>query len=221
MTRVPAGGRVVIVGSRLRQQALATLLAERGDEFETVGTASRYEAVVVARRLAPDIVLADLTLSSPDELSLLRALTRLRPAPRVVVICACHTRGQVKETIDAGVDACISEEGGSDELFHALRAVRNGERYFGPLVVDLIMTRAEATPAETGGPKNDGERLSPRERELLALIVQGKVDAEIARQLGLSPKTVHNHRTSIMRKLGVHNAVALVRRAIQFGLVQV
>jgi DNA-binding NarL/FixJ family response regulator len=86
----------------------------------------------------------------------------------------------------------------------------------GPLIVNLLMQTSASRP---GGAAPEGQ-LTPREREVLALVAEGNTERNIGARLGLSPKTVHVHRTSIMSKLGTHNAISLLRRALQLGLIE-
>ena len=212
---------VLVVGPRLMQEAFAALLA-RHSAVEAIATASMQEAVGTAKRLTPEVVLMELPAQSRGTVRILRALANLRRPPHVIVVVgdAC-TRSDVTTAIDAGAHACVSYDGGSEQLVDALDAVRNGERYLGPMVARLIMAAAGTAQAGPHTPGDVAERLTARERQVLALIGQGKTEREIARELGLSPKTVHTHRTSIMSKLRVHNVIALVRRALQLGLVDI
>jgi DNA-binding NarL/FixJ family response regulator len=129
-----------------------------------------------------------------------------------------------------GVDACVSEQDSSEQLLLALEAVRRAERYVAPDLLETAGGDSRPPPAALvdgeGRKSGAGDapaasiRLTPRERDVLRLIAQGKTELEIGRELGVSPKTVHTHRTSIMSKLEVHNGIALVRRAIRLGLAE-
>jgi DNA-binding NarL/FixJ family response regulator len=202
----------MVVGAALFQDALATLLERRLDA--AMGRAGAApEAIALARKTSPEIVLVELT---PDGrlLPLLRALGRLRPVPRTILISNHATAETIQAGIEAGAQACISTEGGSAELMKALDAVRENQRYIGPMISGLVMqSRLPPVPGLAA-------ELTGRERQVLALVAQGQTERQIAKQLGLSPRTVHTYRTSLMSKLRVHNVIALVRRALDLGLVR-
>ena len=193
--RKPGAGEtaVLIVGTRLLQQCLTALL-ERQAGVAVVGACRGDEAVAMATERSPDVVLMTLPAHGRPAVSDLRALGRLRPAPRIVALGRQLSREQITAALELGLHACVSEEDGSEPL------------------IEAVLQRRPAHVAVAPS-------LTPREREVLALIAQAKSEPQIARQLGLSAKTVHVHRTSMMRKLRVHNAIALVRQAIRLGLV--
>lgn len=210
---------VIIVGPRLLQEGLTALLEQRAG-VRIAGTCRTGEALAMTSERSPDVVVMELPPQGDQALVELRALAKLRPPPRVIVVGDYCTRERITAALEAGVDACVSTEGGNEELVQGLDAVQRAQRFIGPFVSEILMRRREATGV---GGETTGERgrLSTREGEVLALIAKGKTEREIAKQLGLSPKTVHTHRTSIMKKLGAHNVIGLVRRAIELGLVQV
>jgi DNA-binding NarL/FixJ family response regulator len=210
-----AGTRVMIVGTRLLQQGLAALLGRRPG-FTLVGECEAPQAAAMASARSPEVVLMESATGRPG-LSYVPAVKNLRPSPRVVVIGRGLSRDEILAVVALGVDGCVSEEGGIEEILEALDAVRWRERYLGPLIADGLQRTARSTRRE----QRIGATLTPRERQVLAWIARGRTGPEIARLLGLSPKTVHAHRTSIMTKLGVHSSVALVRRAIRLGLADV
>jgi len=208
----------MIVGSRLLQESLAALL-EREGGVAVVGLCSPAEAVAMARERSADVVVMELPARGRPAPSYVPALLKLEPALPVILIGRGVSGEELRAALELGVDACVSEEGGSEQLMRAMEAVRRSERYVGSVVSETIERRAEA-----GVDAEDGEvvavSLTPREREVLALIAQAKTERQIAGELGVSPKTVHTHRTSIMHKLRVHNVIALVRRAVRLGLAE-
>jgi DNA-binding NarL/FixJ family response regulator len=208
----------MIVGPPLLQEGLAALLARQRD-VEVVGTTSMHEAVTVGERLSPDIVIMELAQHALGAPAVVRSLTNIRPTPRVIIICNQCTRSELTKVIGAGAAACMSWESGPGQLQRALSAVRNGERHLGPKIADLLLAGGHSPSPATED--SGGGQLTARERQVVALIAQGRTEREIAKELALSPKTVHTHRTNIMNKLHVHNVIALVRRAIQLGLIEV
>jgi len=148
----------------------------------------------------------------------LRTMTRRWPQVPVVALGTFDRRETVGTAIGAGARACVSSNCGGRELVEAVRAVRDGRGYLCPVVSDL----QSGTAAEDDGGAEAASVTRPltqRERQILALIAEGCTDRETATRCTLSLKTVHNHRRSIMVKLGVHNATTLVRRAMRLGLI--
>jgi len=207
----------MIVGTRLLQQGVTALLRQRGD-ITVVGACSPSEAVAFAREHAPDIAVVQLHTATETALACLPDLHNLQRAPRTIAIARHDRPADVAAAVSLGVEAWVAEEGGTDELLKALDAVRRRVRYVGPLFSELLKPHPPAAPARPV--ERLDVSLTPREREVLALIAQGESDPEIARRLGRSPRTIHTHRTKLMQKLGVHNAIGLFRRAVQLGLVE-
>lgn len=201
------GGGVLVVGTPLLRDALATLLERRG-HLEVVTPGPDEQAAALARAAGPEIVVLELTADA-GRLSLLRELVRVRPAPRVVLIGNHAAAEHIQAAIDAGAGACVAPEEGYEELMRAVAAVRENRRHLGPVIRDLL-ARPRPTPPGL---------LTMRERQVLAMIAEGNTDREIAARLELSPRTIHTYRTSVMSKLRVHNVIALVRRALELGLV--
>jgi len=145
------------------------------------------------------------------------ALQALRPAPRIVVLGAPMVRDDVVTAVALGVEGYVSEDDGADQLVEALNAVRRSERYLSPTPSRLLERRPGPTQSDAGATTAE---LTAREREVLELIVQGKTERQIAQQLDRSPKTVHAHRTRIMKKLDAHNAISLFLAARRLGLIE-
>ena len=209
--------RLIVVGPELLRDALGALFG-RYPEVDVVGACAPEDAVAMVRGTSPDIVVMELAARPAEELAVLRALTKLEPPPSVVVLANHCPREKIALAIEAGAAACVAPEDGTAAMLAAINAIRGRRRYMGAAIADLMVRGGPLSPAaeETAG---SAEKLTERERQVLQLIAQGRTDREIASQLGLSPRTVHTHRTSIMSKLRVHNAIALVLRAIKLGLV--
>lgn len=129
-----------------------------------------------------------------------------------IVVAPFRDRREVLEAIERGARACVSRDAAFSELLAAIRSAAAGTGFLCPLVADLV-----CRPADDGAPAI--RPLTQRELDVLELLAQGLSNPEIAKLRNLSVKTVHAHRQNIMTKLGVRGAAALVRRAIQLGLV--
>lgn len=187
----------------VREGIRHVLSSESG--FEVVGEAAHgADAVALAQALHPDVVVLDLSM---PHLSGLEATARIRetvPGARVLILSIHEHEEYVARSVRAGAMGYLRKDSSPAELREAVRALCRGENYF-------------SHPAE----KTERGRLAsltPRERDVLRRIVQGKTNKEIAAELEISSRTVESHRESLMSKLGVRNVAALTRLALEAGI---
>lgn len=191
------------------REGLRALLAAHPD-LEVVGEcADGRSAVEQAVSLAPDVVLMDLSLPGLHGVEATRAIVAARPQTRVLVLSMYGGDEHVRPAVRAGASGYLVKGAGCADVVAAIRAVAQGEGFFSPQA-------AKAMLARPGGDETD---LTPRERQVLQLVVDGLSSAEIARELQVSVKTVEGYRSRLMDKLGANNVAALVRHAIRLGLV--
>jgi DNA-binding NarL/FixJ family response regulator len=122
----------------------------------------------------------------------------------------------VLKMVKAGASGYLLKDSAAEELLAAIRSLRAGKAYFGP---HASKTLAEAYQRNEPAPEDPYERLTDREREIFQLVVEGKTNKEIGQVLFISPKTVDNHRTRLMEKLGIHSTPELVRYAARHKLL--
>jgi two-component system NarL family response regulator len=194
---------------RMMRELLSTLLGREPD-LEVVGqAASGREAIDMAGRLAPDVLVLDIGLPDLDGIGVARALRR-RASPVKLLALSIHTeRHAVQQMLHAGADGYVVKSSALQELVQAIRAVAEGKLYLSPEIAREALPESEP---EAGAP------LAARERQVLALIAEGKRSSEIGRTLGISTATVEAHRRNIMRKLGLHTVAELTRYAVRSGL---
>jgi DNA-binding NarL/FixJ family response regulator len=199
------------------RQGLVGLLTAATD-IDVVGEAANgTEAIDRASALSPDVVVLDISMPGLGGLEAARRLRKLTPAPRVLVLTMHEDDEYVLRMVRAGVSGYLVKDGAATELVAAIRALDAGKGYFGPQAARAL---AEAYQAGREAPADPIERLTDREREVFTLVVAGRTNAEIAAALGVSPKTVDNHRTRLMEKLGMHSATELVRFAARHDLLR-
>lgn len=166
-------------------------------------------------REAPDLLLLDLSLGERSGLELLAELQRRALNIRCIVLTMSAQPLQVGEALRMGALAYVLKGSPTSELLRAIDAALRGRRHLAPEVADL------AVQALTAEGDDDGfAMLSPRERQIVAMVVRGHSSASIGRALHLSPKTVDTYRSRLMGKLGVGDVPALVRLAIRHGLIE-
>jgi DNA-binding NarL/FixJ family response regulator len=164
-----------------------------------------------AIRLAPDVALVDYMLPGLNGLDVARKLLAALPRVRVILITA-HDRPEVLlEAVDAGVHGVVTKGTPLRTLKDAVAQVLTTGAYYCPA------TSAALRDARSAPRKKDP--LTAREREIVQLIASGLTNKDVAKRLGLSEKTVSNHRTNLMKKLGVHDVATLTRYAVERGLV--
>lgn len=165
-------------------------------------------------RLHPDIVLVDLGLDTRSGFELLRDLRRRELDVRAIVVTASAQPRHVAEALREGASGYVLKGSARTELVRAVAEVSQGRRYLAAEVADLAV-QGLAAPAE----EDPLAQLSPRERQIIALVVKGHTSPAIAQQLHLSPKTVDTYRSRLMAKLGVTEITGLVRLAVRTGLI--
>jgi DNA-binding NarL/FixJ family response regulator len=192
-------------------------------EVEIVGEAGDgQQALALILETRPDIALVDVSMPGLNGLDLAARVAREAPRTRVAILSMHGTPGHVAQALRAGVKGYVLKDAAAEELPLLLRAVMRGETYLSSAIskqlVDSYLDRegkAKATPPE-GVPLDS---LTPRQREILQLVAEGKSTKEVARILNLSVKTVEAHRGQIMSRLEIHDLASLVRYAIRTGLV--
>ena len=176
--------------------------ALRAEDITVVGEAtSAHEAVAAATELAPDLVLMDLQLPGGG-LEATRAIVAARPATRVLVLTMSEDQRTVSAAVQAGATGYLVKGAGRGTLLDAVRAVAAGNAVFGADIAGSVLT-AMATSDASAFPQ-----LTAREREILELLGEGLTNAAIGRRLFLSPKTVRNHVSNVLGKLGVEDREA-------------
>jgi DNA-binding NarL/FixJ family response regulator len=192
-------------------EGLATLLKGHFDLVGTVGNGN--ELVDTARKVRPDVIVADIAMPVLSGLEALRRLKSARSDAKMIFL-TMHADAQLAtEAFRAGASGYVLKQSAGEELIAAIQEVLQGKTYLTPLITkDVITTLTESTP-------QSGVKLTPRQREVLRLIAEGKRMKEIGAILQLSTRTVESHKYEMMRALGVESTAELVRYAIQIGLV--
>jgi DNA-binding NarL/FixJ family response regulator len=192
-------------------QGLASLLQ---DDFDLVGIVGDGEALIdAAQRLRPDVIVADMAMPVMDGLEALRLLTAARLDAKVVFL-TMHADAQLATAaLRAGASGYVLKHSAGEELITAIQEVLQGRTYLTPLIVRDVITSLMAPE------KHAAVTLTPRQREVLRLIAEGRRMKEIAAALQLSTRTIETHKYDMMRALGVQSTAELVRYAIHLGLV--
>jgi two-component system response regulator NreC len=204
--------RVLICDDHAVLRSGLRLLLDREEGLSCVGEAATAEdAIRAVERLRPNLVIMDLQMPGMGGVAGVTTL-RERHSELPVMVLSMHGEAQdVRRAFEAGASGYLVKTAADEDLVRAVRAVAAGERYVHPTLGAVL-----AQPPRSQGPVDD---LSPREREVLRLLALGYTNHEIADRLVVSVRTVESHRAHLMAKLRVDSRAAMVRHAIDAGLL--
>jgi DNA-binding NarL/FixJ family response regulator len=196
-------------------EGLRSVLAR---DFDVVGVASNgRELVSEAERLKPDAVLLDISMPLLNGIEAARQIKEILPASKLVFVTQASDRAYVQTAFRVGASGYVLKQSLASELVDALRDVLEGNYYITPILrkgIPEVLFRSQENPGELFGTS-----LTPRQREVLQLVAEGKSNKEIATELNVSVKTVEFHKGSIMEELRLHTTAELTRYAIEHGIV--
>lgn len=198
---------------QLVRQGIRALLEQEG--IDVIGEASDgREAVQLAQTLRPDVAVLDLAMPALNGLLAGKEILHVSPRTKSILLTMHEEEQYVLQALQAGMQGYVVKRQAANELVQAIREVANGAIYLSP---SISRTVVQAYLHKTELP---ADPLTPRERQVLQLVAEGKTTKEIAQLLGMSVKTAESHRGRIMEKLGIHDTAGLVRYAIRQGLIQ-
>ena len=202
----------------LFRDSLRSLLEAHG--LEVIGEARNgREAVELARKLKPEVVLMDLSMPEMDGLSATRLISADQPEVKVVVLTASDEDAKLFEAIKSGAQGYLLKNLESEDFFNLLDGVNRGEPALTPALARKLLQEF-ARPAQTPTPAHDPDALTDREREVLELLVSGITsNRKLAKQLGVSENTIKFHVRNILDKLHLHNRAQVVSYAIRNRIV--
>lgn len=205
----------------VRRGLMALLQAHEGWEICGEATDGR-EAIQKTAELKPDVVILDVGMPSLNGLAATRQLTQQYPQCKVIVLTITDSDQVIREALDAGARGFVLKSDAARDLVSAVEALQHNRMFFTSRVNDMVL----AGFLDRGQTQARGEaprlpKLTPREREVIQLLAEGKSSKEVASVLNLSTKTAETHRSNIMRKLGFHSIRDLVVYAVKNNIIQV
>ena len=211
--------RVLVVDDHdLFRTGLRNLLEEQG--VNVVGEAENGEtAIRLASDLAPDVVVMDLNMPGAGGVETTRRLSSLAPLSRVVVLTISADDDDVMNAVMAGACGYLLKDSSIQELIAGIRAASAGESLISPQIAAKVLQRLRAQSKDADAAETIRAELSDRELQVLKLIANGKDNAQIARELFISPKTVKNHISNILMKLQIENRIQAAVYAVRSGIV--
>jgi len=200
------------------REGFRKMLELEGD-FTIVGEAQDgRQAVTLARKLRPVIVLMDIVMPLLNGLEATRQILKEVPATKVLILSAHSDSAYVQNAIASGASGFLLKQTSSHDVCRALREIANGKTFFSPAIAKHL--EHQKTLDRSGNLKTRAGQLTSREMEVLQLIAEGKANKETASELGIGLKTVEKHREHLMEKLNIHDTAGLTRYAISAGIIE-
>jgi DNA-binding NarL/FixJ family response regulator len=196
-------------------------IIEAQRDCQVVGEAADgREAVALTRELNPDIVILDIAMPALNGLEALRQILRVCPRTKVLVMTMHDSNQMITQILDAGARGYILKSDATHDLLAAVESLRLNKTYFTTPVSQMLLDRFLRGTSGSNVPESDTVKLSPRQREIVQLLAEGRSSKEVAVALGLSVKTAETHRANIMRRLECHSITELVRYAIRNKIIE-
>jgi len=197
-------------------EGLKSLLAA---EFELIGTVEDGRALVeAAKKLRPDVIVADITMPHLNGIDALARLQKHNPNVRVVFLTMHQDAVYARRALEAGASGYVLKHSAPAELVMAIRAALEGKTFITPSLTGEVLRAMKHDPKKT---KDPVASLTPRQREILQLLAEGRSAKEIAAALDISPRTVEFHKYQMMESLQIQSSAELTHFAIKHGIVAI
>jgi len=195
----------------------------RDAHFDVIGEAGNArEGLRMAKKFQPDLVLLDISLPDQNGIQLTREIRTLLPNTRILIVSMHSKIDYIAEAFQAGATGYVVKESAAERLLKGLEYVLRGDYFLDSSVSQQVVKKLMESPARDEKISDAAYgTLSPREQEVMRLLAEGLSRKKIAEKLFISPKTVENHRTNIMNKLGLHSTMDLIRYSAKLGLIDV
>lgn len=206
--------RLILADDQLLIRAGIRALVETLPNYELVAECTDgHEAISAVRQCQADVILLDIAMPGPSGIEVTSAVRRFDNDIRILMLSSVDRREIIDQAIQAGANGYLLKDFVLGELHEALATVLLGQHYLSPRIRDAEITTM------TNGATSGGTQLTARQLEVLRLVASGKTTKEIARDLGISPKTVEFHRSRLMERIGAHDVTGLTRFAVQHGVL--
>lgn len=209
---------VIADDHHLIRQSIVSLF-DQVDDIEVVGEAADgHETLKLTQRTRPDIVMVDIAMPLLNGIETTRRIREMAIDTRVIILSMYSDEDVVRQALRSGAKGYLLKSSVVEELLIAIRSACKGEIYLSPSIAQPVLSEyLQSEPATEA--MIIKERLSPREREILQLVVEGHINRDMAQILSVSVKTVERHRASLMKKLEVRSLPDLIRNALKYRLV--
>jgi DNA-binding NarL/FixJ family response regulator len=184
--------------------------------------ATGQEAVDQAGRLRPDLLIVDISMPEMNGLETIRRIHKSMPQMEILVLTMHESEQMMREALAAGARGYLSKSDAGRDLLAAVESLRAHKPFFDSKVTEMMLEGYRKDPRKTRpGDPLPASKLTPRERQIVQLLAEGRTSKEVSAALGISLKTAVTHRTNLMRKLGIHSIGELVRYALRNNIIHV
>jgi DNA-binding NarL/FixJ family response regulator len=204
------------------RKGLRSLLEAQPGWQVTAEASDGREAVEKARAIKPDVTVLDISMPSLNGLEAARQMIKNDARAKILILTMYESDPLIREVLDAGARGYVLKSDASRDLVSAVNAVRSNKTFFTAKVAQIVLDGyLDKKPKKMDGrPEDPQTRLTPRQREIVQLLAEGKSSKEVAVALGLSVKTAETHRANIMRRLDCHSVSELVRYAVRNNIIE-
>jgi DNA-binding NarL/FixJ family response regulator len=200
---------------RMVTEGLKSLLS---DDFELVGIVEDGHALLAAaKKFRPDVIVADITMPKLNGIDALHLLKKHNPEVKVVFLTMHQDRAYARRALEAGAAGFVVKHAASDELVMAIHAALKGKTFITPALAGDVLDDIQHSAKK----KNAKGSMTPRQREILQMLAEGRSAKEIAQMLSISARTVEFHKYQMMEMHGLHSSAELVHFAIKHGIVTI
>jgi len=206
----------------LFREGIKTIIG-RNPDYDVIGEAtSGRESLNKIKKLKPDLVLLDISLPDQSGIELIGAMQQASPQTQVIILSMHSKIDYIVRAFQAGARGYITKNSASEKLQQGISAVLNGDYYMDTSISRKVIKKLVGQGAvRRESMDKPYDQLTPREQEIMGMLAEGLGTDDISERLFISPKTVENHRSNIMRKLDLHNTIELVRYAVKLGIIDV
>ena len=192
------------------------MLLEDEEGIQIIGEAfDGLDAIEKVKMLMPNVVILDLTMPKMNGIEAAKIISEEYPEVKILIFSMHHNKEYIVKSVENGANGYLLKDTGKDELLRAIKVVSEGRKYFPPEISEVII---DELLAKTSGIQEENrpifEKITPKEKQILGMIVQGYNSREMANKLFLSIRTVDNHRANMMKKVKAKNTADLVKMAI-------
>src|ERR1700730_6507492 len=212
--------RIVLADDHTIIRSGLRLLLEQQPDFKVVAEASDgRQAVQLVARHHPNVVVLDIGMPELNGIEATRQIVAQDPHPEVVILSMHSDESYVLRALKAGARAYILKNAAEADLIRAVQAVSEGKSFFSPVISKMLL-EDYVRQARDKEVEDSYDLLTPREREILQLLAEGKTNKDVANLLNLSPYTIETHRGNILEKLNLHSVPELILYAVRKGIIQ-
>ncbi len=202
------------------RQGLRRLLEEQPGWVVCGEAVNGRQAVTMCQELTPSVAVLDVSMPELNGLEATRQIRKVSPATEILVFTMHQSEQLVRDMLSAGARGYLLKSDASRNIVEAIGSLAAHRPYFNMRVSETILAGYLQAMAHDGPQRRSGDPLTPREREILQLLAEGKSNKEVARRLEIGVKTVEAHRAALMRKIGANSIVDVVRYAVRNQIVQ-